>query len=59
MTLSDEDRGQLIKYNIEKSKQAIEDVPVANFLVIFVTSSLKDNNKTLYRSNYDTGPVVT
>ncbi len=26
MTLSDEDRDQLIKYNIEKSKQAIEDV---------------------------------
>jgi uncharacterized protein (UPF0332 family) len=26
MTLSDEDRDQLIKYNIEKGKQAIEDV---------------------------------
>lgn len=26
MTLSDEDRDQLVKYNIEKSKQAIEDV---------------------------------
>lgn len=26
MTLSDEDRGQLVKYNIEKSRQAIEDV---------------------------------
>jgi uncharacterized protein (UPF0332 family) len=26
MTLSDEDRAQLVKYNIEKSNQAIEDV---------------------------------
>ncbi len=40
MTLSDEDRSQLVKYNIEKGKQAIEDV---RFLI--------DSNKLYLAAN--------